>query len=542
MFIFGSVLPNSQPTLSLAGPSDLDINYLTGLNIYRGERLYSSFSNPYPPGRYFLQSIFFSIFGASVPASQMALLFMAHLIFPIILFLLAQKLFENLLFLKNETGKFLTSVGLAMLTVFISITFIRSAQEIHVFLALFFLAQLSTWQSSTQRQMVLGMLAGLVFLFRIDAGAMLLMSYLIATKKINKKKDYRYLILGFTIIWGPVILLLLLNGSITNFLYDTLVLGLLIQPRYMSLSVPDGDMKLIFISSLALLFSGSLAMQIESKKLSLPINSAVLTIAVFSLLAYVAALGRSDEAHLWYGLMWLSLIIPFILSQLSYNLYKHRELIRPLPIIIWGSAIAIFSYLTILIKQPIIYILSVSSIFILLRPKKFNPKPIIIAGIITAGYYFHSIAYINLRTVIPKFQSASQFRYHYLTSDGEEIAGLQLKSESATTLAEIKRKLTVEKAMSLFIFPNHTILYEYFQIKNPTRYLYLTGERTDKTEQEIISDLEKANTYHFLIFVESAEARGGEVWQYIKDNTEVLSTYKIEENSVQLRIRKQTVK
>jgi hypothetical protein len=51
--------------------------------------------------------------------------------------------------------------------------------------------------------------------------------------------------------------------------------------------------------------------------------------------------------------------------------------------------------------------------------------------------------------------------------------------------------------------------------------LYLTGERTDFTENEIIYDLENKNVKQFIIFPEKANMVHGKVWDWIMLQTRI---------------------
>ena len=79
----------------------------------------------------------------------------------------------------------------------------------------------------------------------------------------------------------------------------------------MSLPIPPPPLGLVFLASLVFLLGSSLLLILKSKS-----NVFLISLALFSSLSFISALGRSDEGHLWYGLNWLTVSLGLILFEL----------------------------------------------------------------------------------------------------------------------------------------------------------------------------------------------------------------------------------
>ena len=104
------------------------------------------------------------------------------------------------------------------------------------------------------------------------------------------------------------------------------------------------------------------------------------------------------------------------------------------------------------------------------------------------------------------------------------------------TLKKIKGKLD-PKSKWLFIYPNHVLFYDYFKLKNPTRYYYFAIGTTNEMEAEIIRDLERTSTNDFIFFPDE-EINQEKVRMWILEKTYVEQTYKLGNEKVELRKKK----
>lgn len=503
--IVNSSIAAINPSVTNYAPSDEETNYLTALSVYRGEGLYQNFSISYPPGRFLAQALFFRLTGPTVISARIYMNLFAPLLFPTLLFLLTFILLRRLML------QFIPAYLLSWFAALLDITLVHSEQEVHVVMAAFLLVLIS---KLLLRDFLLGLLLGLIFLFRFEAGIIVTLSLLLSYRSLPKRQA----IYGSLLVWAPVIINLLLHASLFNFLYDTLVLGLITQPRTMGQAIPPNALWFVFLSSLILVFSFSLSLwQRGDKHLKV--------IASVALLSFISALGRSDEGHLWYALLWLPLLISYAIAQLGRT--------RLLPTIYSGIVLYLASYLVITVKSPGIFLFIGSlALIIASRFAKYS-RELIVGGLIAALLSFHSYKYFTLRLQIPHFVGSIASPWSYPISK-DSIGGLNFPDSTLNTLAELKSHITGPNP-SLFIFPENTIYYEYFDLPRPTRYLYLTGERTAYTESTIIADLESSPNLYILVFPDKAEQRGGEVWSWIEQHSRVVSRSSLQNNPIELR-------
>lgn len=486
LFIVNSSLAVIGPKIQNYSASDEETNFLTSLSVYRGEGLYQHFSISYPPGRFLAQALFFHFVAPTVVSDRIYMNLFAPLLFPTLLFFLTYRL--------------VGSYWLAWLALLIDITLVHSAQEVHVFIAGFLLVLLSAVPA---RRFFLGLLLGLIFLFRFEAGIIVTLSLLLAYRTLPPRQAT----LGFAVVWLPVLANMIFHGTISNFLYDTVVLGLITQPRVMGQAIPTNSLWYVFLASLLALSGLALSLATNHSQLQR-------VVAGVALLSYVSALGRSDEGHLWYALLWLPLLVSYGLTQLTR--------LRPLPNIFIGIGLFLACYLIIIVKSPTFFLLSGSlSLMFASRLTRFS-REIAIAGLIVSLLVFHSFQYFTLRFQLPRYVGALAHPWTQVPAP-DSIGGLDFPPATLATLSSIKTHITGDNP-SLFIFPENTIYYEYFGLPCPTRYTYLIGERTAKTESDIIRDLESTTNLYILVFPGKAEERGGEVWKWITSHKTPITT------------------
>jgi len=378
-------------------------------------------------------------------------------------------------------------------------------------IAAFFLVLLSRFPA---RQFILGLFLGLIFLFRFEAGIIVTLSLLLVYRTLPTRQN----IFGFLVVWLPVIFNLLIYDTLFNFLYDTIVLGLITQPRAMGQAIPGNALWYVFLSSLIAVLGFALSLAANPDK-------SLRVIAGISLLSYVSALGRSDEGHLWYALLWFPLLVSYSFTQLGR--------VRLIPTIIIGVVLFLTSYLIIIVKSPSLFLfIAALSLVVASRFTRFS-REIALAGVVTSFLVFHSFAYFTLRFQLPRYTGSLAHPWTQ-TPAPDSIAGLDFPPTTISTLSQIQSAITGTNP-SLFIFPENTIYYEYFTLPRPTRYLYLTGERTTRTENEIIRNLKTTPNLYILVFPDKAAQRGGDIWSWIQSHTKIISTTPYQSTTVELR-------
>lgn len=502
---------------------DQEINFISALHMYNGEGLYKSISNVYPPGRFIALSIFFKVIGVSVPTSSFYFILLPTLFFPTLLFFLSY-----LLFIKYKSKLF--SFVLATLATLIYLFFIYSAQDVHVFAALFFIVLFSNFRSTNIKNIVLGILFGIVLLFRIEAGIFLLLSIVVTFfNKIKEIKKLKYALLGFLIIWVPILILFIYTGSLKYFISDTLYPGLIAQPGLIDLPITK-SLVYVFMGLFIFLFSAELSLYVKSFK-----QTEIRIFVLFSVLSFAGALVRSDEGHLWYGAVWLPIYISYAISQLN-NFKKNIKPKYLLLVVLISFTFLAVGYFIINFKSSFIFILLTTITFwIFTRKYKKNYSfLILISGLTTTLVVFHSLSYIRLRfTGLPIVSFKNNFSTNLFRSEADEIYGLKFDKSDINTLKKIKKQLDIKNKW-LFIYPDHTLLYEYFDLKNPTRYYYFAIKFTNKMETEIIRDLEKSKTNNFIFFP-SQPTNQRKIRQWIIQNTKVDQVFMLGEVRLELR-------
>lgn len=502
---------------------DQEINFISALHMYNGEGLYKSINNVYPPGRFIALSIFFKALGVSVPASSFYFIFLPTLFFPTLLFFLSY-----LLFVKYKSKLF--SLALATLTTLIYLFFIYSAQDVHVFAALFFIVLLSNFQSQIIKNIVLGILFGIVLLFRIEAGAFLLLSIVVTL--YDKKKEINKLtpaFLGFLTVWTPVLIFFIFTGSLRDFISDTLYPGLLAQPGLIDLPIPK-NLVYVFTALLIFLLSSALSLFVQFRS-----QTGIRIFALFSVLSFAGVLVRSDEGHLWYGLVWLPIYVSYAVSQLNNfkKIINSKFLLLAIPISITFFLIGHF---IIKFKSSFIFLFIITIIFYLFtrKYKKNYSFLILISGLTVTLIVFHSLSYVRLRfNGLPVVSFKNYFSANLFHSDVNEIHGLKFDTSDIHTLIKIKDELDFKNKW-LFIYPDHTLLYEYFDLKNPTRYYYFAIRLTSEMETEIIKDLEKTQTNNFIFFPDK-DINQRKIKQWIMQNTKVDKVFMLGGERLELR-------
>lgn len=507
-------------------PSDEEINFISALHTFNGEGLYKSVHNVYPPGRFFALALFFKMLGVSIPTLRLYFILLPTAFFPTFLFFLTYKLFK-----KYESAFF--SLALATLATLVYLLFIYAALDVHVFAALFFIVLLSDFRSERTKNIILGILLGVVFLFRIEAGVFLFLSIAIPhLKKEGQLKNLASAMFGFLSIWIPVLIYFVFTSSLKNFIYDTIYPGLIAQPKLIDLPIPNA-LGAVFLAVLIFLFSATLSLYVKSGN-----YTEIRIFALFSILSFAGALVRSDEGHLWYGAVWLPIYISYFISQLHNfkNFLKTKLLPLIIPVCLVFFALG---YFIIKFKSATVFVITTVIIFWFFT-KKFKKDYaflFLISGVITSLILFHSLSFIKLRFAgLPRVSFKNTFSSGLFQSEAEEIYGLKFSESNIDVLKKIKEDLDTKNKW-LFIYPNNVLFYDYFKLKNPTRYYYFAVGTTNEMDEEIIRDLEKTNTNNFIFFPDE-QINQKKVRNWILDKTYIDKTYKLGNTKTELRKRK----
>ena len=560
-----SVLPIGQPQLGHSTIPDTDGDLLVSLSIAQNKYLYEDFSILYPPGRFFLQAFALRVSNFSFPVIGSLHIAANILIFPIVLFVftfwfMRAVLERDHLPISKEWYIDTVAYVLALTSTALYLGMIHSAQEVHSLLGIFFILMLLPSRNIRGQVLAAGFLYGLILLFRTDAW--IILSLALAVTILSQKKNWQELqkwllpfIQGFLIVWVPAIVILLIHGSVQNFLYDTVVLGLMVQPHFMSLPLPLNDVKLIFWAVIIFLIGTGSALFIDAQTSQPKSGESLLkqiglqSFTVTAVLSYVSALGRSDEPHLWYDLVWLTPLIVYTVYQLILFFYKLLPQLKFVSTsIIWAYSknifisiviicgLIFFGHIILKLKSPIIFLLSSCAVIYALYYVSIKPTILLISGTVGALLVFHSISYLNLRWYFPLPPLAKPIEFSWLTHQTGEFYGLEILPETKSQLQLIRKVIPAEEKY-LFVFPKNILLTEELGMQRPTRYIILMNERTPYTEQEVISDLQQTNTQYFLIFPEEAKQRGDLVWEWILENTTITHEFIFGEDVAQLRQR-----
>ena len=193
-------------------------------------------------------------------------------------------------------------------------------------------------------------------------------------------------------------------------------------------------------------------------------------------------------------------------------------------------------YFIIKFKSSFIFIFITTLIFCLFtrKFKKNYSFLILISGIIASLVIFHSLSYIQLRFAgLPVVSFTNTFSSGFFKSEVNEIYGLNFDKSDIKTLKKIKGELDIKNKW-LFIYPDHVLLYDYFKLKNPTRYYYFAIRLTSEMETEIIKDLEKTHTNNFIFFP-NKEINQKSIKKWIVKNTKIDQVFMFGNERLELR-------
>ena len=298
-------------------------------NISDGEVMYRDFIHFRTPGEYFLNSIFTSFMGCNMNALGMAQSVTWYIISPIIMIIAIGILFRK----KYLYIAFISTVFMFIFPIASQLRNAIGFLSIVLFVR-YLMDKNKSRNTSNKLLYTAGITVGIDFIFGQDLAVIsgftmvCLSIYAISSGYIKLKKgDFLRLLGGFSIsvIIGllPLIIYLLINGTLLTAAYYTIYYAFLLQPKGMDIPYPGidyGTIKFYLPLIIFLVTYMSLIFQKANK-----VNLAILAIYIFSILRFISAAGRSDYGHILFS------VVPdlVILSLVLFSEYKNNKYSLP---------------------------------------------------------------------------------------------------------------------------------------------------------------------------------------------------------------------
>lgn len=512
---------------------DAEINTMIASIVKNNGSFYKDFSIPYGPGRYIILGNLFKLLNINfnVPVFHSYYLFiqlaLAAFFISILVYQKSKPFFKK--------NKILSSFMIAIITGLLYLIFNHSGQEQHIAIILFLLAYPSL-NSSKKNNLLLGILLGNIFFYRIELG-ILTTFLLLAVEFLFNKNDFILFKKKFLIGTGSVAILylslLIFKGSLTGFLQDVLVLGIKNQPRQMGLPI-DPNYLLVFQIFFLLGCLFLIINTILKNKFNILLSS-------INLILFSSALGRSDLGHLQYGvvLFFPTLILTLLLLTNQIKIINNKITISLNPIILF---LIFFTTYHFGFKYKTAFLPLLMVIIILLISKFFSKKTLLGFSFIVLMLIFFKfnssqfIKFLNSQKFIPRYNDKSTINNHiqkYQNSLSKSNYGGQIiPKKDYQVLLNMKKDLSNTNTL---IFPTNATLYYELNIKPPIRYFYFNGEKSKYMEKETIKKLTENNVQYVLFFNSYSEAAHGQVFDFIKNNYKSTKTYLLDNNEVVLK-------
>jgi hypothetical protein len=533
---------------------DPEINSYIAYVVKSGGGFYSDYSISYGPGRYILVAIVYALVHVdySITVFNLYFLVMLLIIYPAALttvcYLFLRTNGFKYKFAKIVNPLIAVSFGLSYLY------FFRGGQDGH--LSLLLIIGIYSYYALSPRDLwalLLGLGLGMVAFFRVElaivvATALVLVELYYALAKdeasvsalvSSKLTHLRCFLLGFGGFSLTYFLLLMLHGSITNFLHDIFLLGFVAQPQQMGLPIARSD-KLMFT-----LFLGLNVFMVFVTGLSQ--NKHYVFVTLLNMLIYVSALGRSDFSHLVYSLVLFPVAAlvtllgsrEIVLQNAKYGSITESIKGQGSVYLLLSAAVTVLG-ITICIRQTI----SKESIFLLLLLASISlggsilfsgkhAKPalafatlvvIVFVGVHNSAIkkYFKStrfalqiISPAHQRRVISDFKSEATL----INFAGDLI----IPPEELAVFNQIKQDLAGSK--SIFVYPSNVTLYAELRAEKPTRYTFFSGEYTGFMQEETISELKNKQIKYVLYFANFTRSERTRIDDYITTYYEKIASY-----------------
>jgi hypothetical protein len=462
------------------------IAYLLG----KGGRFYQDFAIVYGPGRFVFLAFINKLAGVnfSVPLFLAYGTLIAQVLVPWAIYWVIYKVLDK--------SKIWIRLILAVIAVGIYSLVLRSGQDTHLVILLFL--GFYAWSKQSNNKfisVITGILLGLIGFFRIESGIFALIAVIIA-ESINYKKEKRDYIFYFSYLSFQIFyfLLILIGGSLPNFLSDIVQMGILAQPKIMKILIQPVDYPLFEFFMVLNVFSVLMA--------KFDKNKAFLCLSVMSLLGFANALGRADFDHLYYGIV---LLIPTIIIAF-YKLVTNWESIvaEKISLKVVGITVLLIILEIFTVKKQLTFLLLIL-ILVILIGDKFLKKKIGLVAIIFIIMALNTMIrsqslfnfYFKRQIEIPKIHlEIKQISLFFNETKKNNYGGYQLDEKNSQTLEQIKKDLN---GKTLFVYPSHASLYEALGKNPPIRYLYFNNEYTKKMEDETIEMLLNKKIEYVLV-------------------------------------------
>lgn len=290
-------------------------------NLVAGEVYYQDFIHFRTPGSYVLFALGVSLFGDMYASFNLALLIESRVLYPLVFlasfmiifnkkYFIGAVLAASLLFILPEYAQLRTVLGLLAVAILAKgyITAMGSRKKLKL----------------NKYLLVSGVVTGFAFIFGQEAGlmagslaAITILAFSVKNKEGMKNTIQQYLRfgLGFLIGLSPLLIYILINGQLFNFLYYTFYYALVRQPHFMDLIFPPFSYTnfVYYLPFIMILVSTLLLGSIKNAKTRVAFGMLI----AFTILRLATHVGRTDIGHLLFvvpellvvGIMGYALVI-----------------------------------------------------------------------------------------------------------------------------------------------------------------------------------------------------------------------------------------
>lgn len=461
---------------------DVATFYQFATYLSQGEVIYKDFIHFRTPGSYFLQSFFLTLFGPEPSSLTFALQFEAHVLFIAIFGVALAILFK----LRHHLVGAVTLLAISFLPSYLQL---RTALA---FLAVVLYIQAKRSIGRTRLWLILsGITAGLTFTFGQEAFVMVLLTIvageLITLSKKNIRQTLKTIVhfaLGFVVGVAPLLIYVIINGTIGSFLYYTLYYAFLLQPKGMDVDYPILSYETILYFIVPLIVVIAAFVNMMQKK----VRIGVTLLIVFAIARLVTLFGRSDLGHMIFVLPEIILLCLVTLSTLHTTTFSKERLLRVVPfviLIIAGLVVAIYvSNIGLIIAA---FGAAISYRFI--PNSKFKEKIVnsFESYVRYTSYGVVAIIAVFFFLLYPLFHS--QLKSYSFSPIGQtNIGGVSVSSGFYKTMTDVKAEVEKINPKTIFSYPIQPYYYV-FANKHAARYLTFEPQTTIKEQEDTIRDL-----------------------------------------------------
>lgn len=532
---------------------DPEVNAFISYQVKNGGKLYEDFSILYGPGRYFLVAGLNSILGIDYSTAIFNAYFLinSYVIFPTFLVLLLYN--SSVFYFSKEGTKW--NLLLSFVSIFFAYLYtitMPAAQEIHVFLVLFFIVYL--FMQETKNNIVpffAGVCLGLISFVRVEIAIIVTLS-LVLTELFPYTKDtitkqissllWKFFLSGFFLFSLAYVLLLMLHGSLINFLHDIFWLAFIASPKQMFTDILLAHFPIFtfYLTMNAFMF---LIAYFSRKKIAL-------LVCCVNFFLFVSALGRSDYHHLHYSIVLFFPCLYLCLLVVKDMLFeKEKQYLRNSLTLSMGLIVFLVLCVFFVIRTESSSFLLGTGLCIALIARYFrqnNSLLFILGFCIILLPLYTGLSYFNRALTEGHFRSVLDIPQKILymrdamssfahNMNRANFGGQIIPQEEFQEFSKIKKDINTQP---VFIYPTNVSMYYELSQQPPTRYLFFNGERTTYMENETIASLDKKKIPYVLYFESYALGAPGKIDSYIKDNYTIQERYFLDNNNVFLMGRK----